>query len=97
MVANALFLTVAVLLAVSFWLMSELKFFIPYKSALFHQYWRVVLVYASVLFVNVFAAAFALNRKVFLKDTGRKLSHLDTQLQVGHAEVSAPQLEEEVN
>ena len=95
MVANALFLSVAVLLAVGFWLMSELKFFIPYKSALLHEYWKVFLIYVSALFLNVFAAAFVLNRKFFLKDTGRKLSHLDTQLQVGHAEVSAPLLEDE--
>jgi len=97
MVANALFLTIAVLLALGFWLMGELKFFIPYKTALVHEYGTVILIYVAALFLNVFAVAFVLNRKFFLKDTGRKLSHLDTQLQIGHAEVSAPSLEEELS
>ena len=97
MVANALFLTIAVLLALGFWLMGDLKFFIPYKTALVHEYGTVIFIYIAALFLNVFAVAFVLNRKFFLKDTGRKLSHLDTQLQIGHAEVSAPSLEEELS
>ncbi len=97
MVANALLLTIAALLALGFWLMGELKFFIPYKTALVHEYGTAILIYVAALFLNVFAVAFVLNRKFFLKDTGRKLSHLDTQLQIGHAEVSAPSLEEEMS
>jgi hypothetical protein len=97
MVANSLFLTIAVLLALGFWLLGELKFLIPYKAVLFHDYGTVILVYLSTLFVNLFAAAFALNRKFLLKDTGRKLSHLDKQLHVGQTEVRAPSLEEEVD
>jgi hypothetical protein len=33
--------------------------------------------------VNFFAGAFVLIRKFFLKDTGRKLSHIDKQFHVG--------------
>jgi len=36
--------------------------------------------YVAHLAVNVFGAAFVFIRKFFLKDTGRKLSHLDKQL-----------------
>ena len=97
MVANSLFLTIAILLALGFWLLDELKFFIPYKAVLFDEYRTVILVYLATLFFNLFAAAFALNRKFFLKDTGRKLSHLDKQLHVGQTEVRAPSLEEEVD
>jgi hypothetical protein len=97
MVANSLFLTIAILLALGFWLMGELKFFIPYKTVLLHAYGTVILAYLSTLFLNLFAAAFALNRKFFLKDTGRKLSHLDKQLHVGQTEVRAPSLEEEAD
>jgi Na+/phosphate symporter len=97
MVANSLFLTIAILLTFGFWLLGELKFFIPYKAVLFHEYGTVILVYLATLFLNLFAAAFALNRKFFLKDTGRKLSHLDKQLHVGQTEVRAPSLEEEVD
>ncbi len=97
MVANALLLTIAVLLGLGFWLMAELKFFVPYKGVLVHQYGTTILVYVVLLFLNVFAAAFAVNRKFFLKDTGRKLSHLDKQLHVGQTEVPAPSLEEDVD
>jgi hypothetical protein len=97
MVANSLFLTIAILLALGFWLLGELKFFIPYKTVLFHEYGTAILVYFATLFLNLFAAAFVLNRKFFLKDTGRKLSHLDKQLHVGQTEVRAPSLEEEVD
>lgn len=96
MVANSLFLTIAILLALGFWLLGELKFFIPYKTVLFHEYGTAILVYLATLFLNLFAAAFVLNRKFFLKDTGRKLSHLDKQLHVGQTEVRAPCLEEEL-
>ena len=97
MVANSLFLTIAVLLALGFWLLGELKFLIPYKTVLFHEYGTAILIYLATLFLNLFAAAFVLNRKFFLKDTGRKLSHLDKQLHVGQTEVRAPSLEEEVD
>ena len=96
MVANSFFLTIAILLAHGFWLLGELKFFIP-KAVLFHEYGTVILVYVATLFLNLFAAALALNRTFFLKDTGRKLSHLDKQLHVGQTEVRAPSLEEEVD
>jgi len=83
MVANSLFLTIAILLALGFWLLGELKFFIPYKTVLFHEYGTAILAYLATLFLNLFAAAFVLNRKFFLKDTGRKLSHLDKQFARG--------------
>ncbi len=60
MVAKALFLTIAVLLALGFWLTGELKFFIPYKAALVHEYGTVILIYVAALFLNVFAIAFVL-------------------------------------
>jgi hypothetical protein len=94
MIANALFITIALLLALSFWLMGELKFFIPYKTLLLHEYGHVILVYVTVFSANLYAATFALIRKFFLKDAGRKLSHLDKQLHTGESEV-VPWFEEE--
>ena len=47
--------------------------------------------------MNVFGAAFVFIRKFFLKDTGRKLSHLDKQLHTGGIEVPALWLEEDSN
>jgi len=50
MIANALILTIAILLALGFWLMGELKFFIPYKAVLLHQYGTAILAFLAVLF-----------------------------------------------
>src|SRR5271169_5473894 len=95
MIANALIITIALLLALVFWLMGELKLFAPYKLVLWHEYATHILTYVALLSVNVFAAAFVLIRKFFLKDTGRKLSHLDKQLRTGATEMPAPWFEEE--
>ena len=97
MIANALFIAIALLLALGFWLMGELKFFIPYKLVLWREYTAPILTYVALLSVNVFAAAFVFIRKFFLKDTGRKLSHLDKQLHTGATEVPAPWFEEETD
>lgn len=95
MIANALIVTIAILLALSFWLMGELKFLIPYRSILYHQYGTVILAWIAVVFVNVFAAMYAIHRKFFLKDTGRKLSHVDKQIAAGHSPVPPPMADEE--
>ena len=96
MIANALLIVIAVLVALSFWLMGELKFFVPYKAVLFHQYGHAILIYVAVLVANLFAGALALIRKFFLKDTGRKLLHLDKQLHFGESDMPAPWFEEEI-
>jgi hypothetical protein len=93
MIGNALILTIAILLALSFWLMGELKFLVPYKAILIQQYGTPIALFLVVVFVNLFAAAFVINRRFFLKDTGRKLSHLDKQLQVGQGELPAPSID----
>ena len=95
MVANALLIAIAVMLAIAFTLMGQLKFFIPFKIAIWKAYSDMILGYVAVLFVNVFAAAFVLNRKFFLKDTGRKLAHLDKQFNVGQSDVPAENLDRE--
>jgi hypothetical protein len=97
MIANVLLITVAILLALGFWLLGELRFFAPYKLVLWRAYSAPILAYAGTLAVNVFAAVFALLRKFFLKDTGRKLSHLDKQLHVGETDVPAPPVAKESN
>ena len=95
MIANSLIIAIAILLAYGFWLMDQLTFLIPYRSVIIHQYGAVILTWLAVLFVNIFAAAYAIQRKFFLKDTGRKLSHLDKQVVSGSAPVPPPTQEEE--
>jgi Na+/phosphate symporter len=90
MIANALLLTIALFLAYGFWLLGQLKFMAAYKSVLFHAYGNTILLCAGVLFLNIFAAAFAVQRRFLLKDTGRKLSHLDKQFQTGQVQMPVP-------
>ena len=87
MIANALLITVTMMLAIGFALMGELKFFIPFKVVIWRAYSAYILSYCGLLSANVFAAAFALNRKFFLKDTGRKLAHLDKQFNAGQSDL----------
>jgi hypothetical protein len=94
MIANALILTIAILLVLGFWLMNELKFLIPYKHILIHQYGGWMLGWIGVLFLNLFAGVYAIERKFFLKDTGRKLSHMDQQVTAGDAAVPPPEVSE---
>lgn len=96
MASNALLLTIALLLTLGFWLLGELKFLIPYRHVLFYNYGRTLLLWSGILFVNVFAAVYALERKFFLKDTGRKLSHVDRQVLQGQFPLPSPSETEEL-
>jgi hypothetical protein len=89
MIGNALIITIALLVALVFWFMGELKFFAPYKLVLWREYATPTQTYVALLSVNVLAAAFVFIRKFFLKDTGRKLSHLDKQLHTCGTKVRA--------
>jgi hypothetical protein len=95
MIPNALLITIAFLLAYGFWLLGELKFLVAYKNVLFHTYGTSILTALVVLFFNLFGAVLLLQRKFLLKNTGRKLSHLDRQFQVGQIEMPAPSGDEE--
>ncbi len=95
MIANVVLITFAILLALGFWLMGELRFFVPYKLVLWRAYAKPILIYVGLLSANLSAALFVLIRKFFLKDTGRKLSHLDKQLRAGQTDVPAPPFEAE--
>ena len=85
MVANALLLSLAPLLAIAVYLMGELKFLAPYRVFLFREYGWALAIFFGGLFLNLFAGGFVVIRKFFLKDTGRKLSHIDKQFHIRHA------------
>jgi hypothetical protein len=95
MIANALLITIAFLLAYGFWLMGELKFVAAYKAVLLHAYGEWICTSAAILFFNVFGAVLLLQRKFLLKNTGRKLSHLDRQFQGGQIDPPPPSQNEE--
>jgi hypothetical protein len=83
MVRSALFITAVIFLAGGLWLLGECRFLIPYRVLLVHDYAITILTFAAVLFLNVFTAVYLVCRKLLLKDTGRKLAHVEKQLRSG--------------
>lgn len=81
---NALFATAATLMGFVLVLFSQVDFLIPYKRLLVHYYWQEAAIYFGLLSLNLFAGYMALTRKLLLKDTGRKLAHLEKQLREGN-------------
>ena len=80
MIANTAFLAVLTVFLLVGWLAGEVRFLAPYRTALFDQYGTVIVGAVVVVFVNVSALYYALARWLFLRDTGRKLTHVDRQL-----------------
>ena len=80
MIANAAFLAALTTFVLAAWLAGELSFLAPYKAAIFRPT-AVHLVGASlVVFLNLCGAYYMVARWLFLRDAGRKLTHIDRQL-----------------
>lgn len=62
------------------WLAGELRFLAPHRRLLFSLHGELIVSVAAVLFLNLCAAYYGLARWFLLRDTGRKLRHLDHQL-----------------
>ena len=80
MIANVAFLAVLTLFLLVAWLAGELSFLAPYRTALFRLHGMLIAQLALLVFLNLCAAYYGLARWLFLRDTGRKLSHVDRQL-----------------
>jgi hypothetical protein len=79
-IASAVFVTTVIFLAIGILLLQECRFLIPYRHLLFGEYGSHLAAFAAALFVNLLAAVYMIGRAFFLKDTGRKLAHLEKQL-----------------
>jgi len=88
MFANAVFVATLIFLALIVWLSGELRFLTPWRSLIVHHYLGVTSAYCALLFANILGAAIWIERKFFLRDTGRKLKHLDQEIHSGHNELS---------
>jgi hypothetical protein len=97
MIANALLFTIITLLGYGFWLLDQLKFMAQYRAVLYHAYSLPILIFVGVLSVNLFGGALAIGRRIFLKNTGRKLSHLDKQFNTIHSDLPVPVNEADFN
>lgn len=94
MIANAVLFAIVVLLAYGFWLLDQLKFMAPYRAVLFHAYGKRLLIFLAALFLNLFSLALVAGRRFLLKNTGRKLSHLDRQFNIGQVDMPFPAKED---
>ena len=83
MIGNSAFVAGMILLVATFVTAEQVTFLAPYKRFLFDRYWGCLLAFAGVLYLNLFAGCYLLSRRLFLKETGRKLAHLERQLQSG--------------
>ena len=83
MIGNSAFIAGMILLVATFATAEQVTFLAPYKRLLFDRYWGWLLAFAGVLYLNLFAGCYLLSRRLFLKETGRKLAHLERQLQSG--------------
>jgi hypothetical protein len=87
-IANAVFVGTLIFLALMVWLSGQLRFLTPWRGLLVHRYFGVIATYCILLFANILGTAIWIERKFFLRDTGRKLKHLDQEIHSGHNELS---------
>ena len=80
MIPNVAFLAALTLFLLAAWLAGELSFLAPHKAQLFREHGVLISAGALLVFLNLCAAYYAVARWVFLRDTGRKLTHADQQL-----------------
>ena len=81
MIANSAFLAGMTLMLLVFAAMGQLEFLAPYKRVILGQYLSTILAALGVLFLNLFGCFYLAARTLFLKETGRKLAHIDRLLQ----------------
>lgn len=87
MIRNSLFISTIVMCVALFELLDRLHFLAPYKNTLFVNCGPSLALFFGALGLNLFAGILAINRQLLLKDTGRKLSHIDKQLQAEGTEI----------
>ena len=80
MIANSAFLAALTLFLMTAWLAGELAFLAPYRASLFSRHGWFLAAAALVVFFNLCALYYSVARWLFLRDSGRKLRHLDRQL-----------------
>jgi hypothetical protein len=80
MIPNVAFLAALTLFLLAAWLAGELAFLAPHKALLFRQHGWIIGAGALLVFLNLCAVYYVIARWLFLRDTGRKLTHVDQQL-----------------
>jgi hypothetical protein len=82
-IANTAFLATILILVGAMLVLKELAYLSPFKRLILQGHLWTILGFVVTLYLNLFAALYLAGRKLFLKDTGRKLAHLEKQLLTG--------------
>lgn len=80
MIANVTVITLVLFLVIAFTLLERLRFLAPYRNTILAVHQEVIVAYLVLLFFNIFGILFMVYRQFFFKDTGKKLKHLEKQL-----------------
>ena len=80
MIANAAFLAAITVFLLVGWVAGEVSFLAPFKVVLFQRYGTYVASGVLLVFFNCFGLYYGLMRWLLLRDTGRKLTHVDRQI-----------------
>ena len=80
MIANCALMAAVLLCIALAALLEQLAFLRPYAWLVLRHYSWTLTAVAAVLFLNLFAAVYLIARRLLLKDTGRKLAHVEKQL-----------------
>jgi hypothetical protein len=83
MVRSSAFLSVAIVAACGVCLLGQLSFLAPYRTVILHQYAPWIASFIGLFAINLFGLVLAISRRLFLRDTGRKLAHVEKQLRTG--------------
>jgi hypothetical protein len=78
--ANAFFAATVIFLGLVFWFFQECSFLSRDRNLILRLYGTTIGAWALVLYLNILAGVWTVSRRVFLKDTGRKLAHIEKQL-----------------
>jgi hypothetical protein len=80
MIANCAVVALVLLLVLVACVVEQLAVLRPYAWLLVQSYSWTLGAVGLVLFVNMFALVYLVGRRLLLKDTGRKLAHVERQL-----------------
>jgi len=83
MVRSSAFLSVVIVAACGVLLLGELAFLASHRAAILRVYLKPIGMFIGLVGLNLFGSILALSRRLFLRDTGRKLAHVEKQIRTG--------------
>ena len=83
MMANSAFIAAMVMLVLGFVVLEQLPFLSAYTRVMLHDYLWLIGGVLALMYLNIMALCYLVGRHLFLKDTGRKLAHVEKQLRGG--------------